>query len=78
MAHNSTRYQIVHLDNDAPPGYHEVPVRGGTKLSQLAGSYHTTVAKLHDLNPALLRDRIPPDAHSYKVRIPLLRTAFAE
>ena len=78
MAHNSTRYQIVHLDCDAPPEYHEVPVRGGTRLSQLAGSYRTTVAKLHDLNPALLRDRIPPYAHSYKVRVPLLRTAFAE
>ncbi|MBV8135513.1 MAG: transglycosylase SLT domain-containing protein [Deltaproteobacteria bacterium] len=78
MAHNSTRYGIVHLDYDAPPEYHEVPVRGGTKLSQLAGSYHTTIAKLHDLNPALLRDRIPPDAHGYTVRVPHLRTAFAE
>jgi membrane-bound lytic murein transglycosylase D len=78
MAHNSARYQIVHPDCDAPPEYHEVPVRGGTRLSQLAGSYRTTVAKLHDLNPALLRDRIPPYAHSYKVRVPLLRTAFAE
>lgn len=78
MAHNSTRYGIVHLDYDAPPEYHEVPVRGGTKLSQLAGSYHTTIAKLHDLNPALLRDRIPPDARSYRVRVPQLRTAFAE
>jgi membrane-bound lytic murein transglycosylase D len=77
MAHNSTRYRIIGLC-DAPPEYHEVPVRGGTRLSQLAGSYHTTVARLHDLNPALLRDRIPPYAHSYKVRIPLLRTAFAE
>jgi membrane-bound lytic murein transglycosylase D len=78
MAHNSTRYGIIALDRDAPPEYHEVPVRGGTRLSQLAGSYHTTVARLHDLNPALLRDRIPPYAHSYKVRVPLLRTAFAE
>ena len=78
MAHNSTRYRLVHLDYDAPPEYHEVPVRGGTMLSKLAGSYRTTVAKLHDLNPALLRDRIPPDAHNYKVRVPLLRTAFAE
>ena len=77
MAHNSTRYGLVHLDYDAPPAYHEVPVRGGTMLSKVAGFYHTTVAKLHDLNPALLRDRIPPDARSYKVRVPLLRTAFA-
>jgi membrane-bound lytic murein transglycosylase D len=78
MAHNSTRYGIMHLDYDAPPAYHEVPVPGGTKLSHLAGSYHTTVAKLHVLNPALLRDCIPPYAHSYKLRVPLLRTAFAE
>jgi peptidoglycan lytic transglycosylase D len=78
IAHNSTRYRLVHLDYDTPPKYHEVPVRGGTMLSKLAGSYHTTVAKLHDLNPALLRDRIPPDALSYRVRVPPLRTAFAE
>jgi membrane-bound lytic murein transglycosylase D len=78
MAHNSTRYGLAHLDYDASPAYHEVPVRGGTMLSKVAGFYHTTVAKLHDLNPALLRDRIPPDAHSYKVRVPLLRTAFAQ
>jgi len=76
MAHNSTRYGLVHLDY-APPAYHEVPVRGGTMLSKVAGSYHTTVAKLHHLNPALLSDRIPPYAHSYQVRVPMLRTAFA-
>jgi len=78
MAHNSVIYGIGRPDHDTPPSYHVVPVRGGTMLSQVAGSYHTTVAKLHDLNPALLRDRIPPYAHSYKVRVPLMRTAFAE
>ena len=77
IAHNSAIYGVGHLDYNTPPSYHEVPVRGGTTLSQVAGSYHTTVAKLHALNPALLRDRVPPYANSYKVRVPLIRTAFA-
>ena len=78
MARNSSIYGLENFDNKAQPPYHEVPVRGGTTLSEVAGSYHTTVAKLHDLNPAILRDRVPPYAHSYKLRVPLLRTALAE
>lgn len=78
ISHNSALYGVVNLDHETTPSYHEVPVRGGTTLSQVAGSYHTTVEKLHDLNPAILRDRVPPYAHSYKVRVPLVRTAFAE
>lgn len=78
MAHNSSIYGLENFDRNAQPQYHEVPVRGGTTLSEVAGSYHTTVAKLHDLNPAILRDRVPPYAHGYRVRVPLVRTAFAE
>ena len=78
MAHNSSMYGLENFDYNAKPQYHEVQVHGGTTLSEVAGSYHTTVAKLHDLNPAILRDRVPPYALSYKVRVPLVRTAFAE
>ncbi len=76
IAHNSPAYGIGNPDPDAAPAYHEVPVRGGTRLAEVAGSYHTTVAKLHDLNPAILRDRVPPYAHTYKIRVPLVRTAM--
>ena len=78
ISHNTATYGLSHFNYDAPPCYHEVAVRGGTMLTQVAGSYHTTVAKLHDLNPAILRDRVPPYAQSYKVRVPLIRTALAE
>ncbi|MGO9449899.1 MAG: transglycosylase SLT domain-containing protein [Candidatus Binataceae bacterium] len=78
IAHNSAAYGVGHVNYDAPPSYHEVPVRGGTTLAQVAGSFHTTIAKLHDLNPAILHDRVPPYAQSYKVRVPLVRTAFVD
>ena len=78
MARNSSIYGLENFDHNAKPQYHEVPVRGGTKLSDVADSYHTTIAKLHDLNPAILRDRTPPYARSYQVRVPLVRTALAE
>ncbi len=78
IAHNSAVYGIGDPNPKVAPSYHEVPVRGGTMLSQVAGSYHTTVATLHDLNPAILRDRVPPNARTYKIRVPLVRTALAE
>jgi hypothetical protein len=78
IARNSATYGIGGFDYDSEPSYHEVPVKGGTRLSQVAGSFHTTVAKLHDLNPAILHDRVPPYAHTYKVRVPMLRTALAQ
>jgi len=78
IAHNSATYGVGHVNYDEPPSYHEVPVRGGTTLAQVAGSFHTTIARLHDLNPAILHDRVPPYARSYQVRVPLVRTAFAD
>src|SRR5581483_7603275 len=77
IAHNSAAYAIGNLDYNVASSYHEVPVKGGTTLGQVANSYKTTVQKLHDLNPAILRDRVPPYARNYKVRVPLVRTASA-
>lgn len=47
-----------------------VPVGGGTALRQVAARYHTTVRKLRELNPALLRDRLPLSTRRYTLRVP--------
>jgi hypothetical protein len=39
-------------------------------LSRIANETHVPLALLRSLNPALLRDRTPPDAESYPIRIP--------
>jgi membrane-bound lytic murein transglycosylase D len=77
IAHNAIAYGIGNVNYDAPPAYGEVSVRGGTTLVNVARGYHTTVAHLKELNPALLRDRIPPYARNYTVRVPMVSTAAA-
>jgi membrane-bound lytic murein transglycosylase D len=75
IAHNARAYGITAADYDEPPAYREVEVKGGMLLARLAVHFHTTVAQLKTLNPALLRDRIPPNAHSYTLRIPVVTSA---
>jgi hypothetical protein len=46
-------------------------VQGGTPLSRVALDHGTTLSHLHELNPALLRDVVPPTERTYNVRVPL-------
>ncbi|MHB8382559.1 MAG: transglycosylase SLT domain-containing protein [Candidatus Binataceae bacterium] len=77
IAHNTAAYGIGDVDYDAPPAYRQVSVTGGTTLATVARGNHTTVAHLKEMNPAILRDRVPPYARNYSIRVPLLRTASA-
>jgi len=78
IAHNAAAYGIGNVDYDAAPAYSQVSVRGGTTLVNIARGHHLTVARLKELNPAILRDRVPPGASSYSVRVPeTSRTASA-
>jgi peptidoglycan lytic transglycosylase D len=72
IAHNARAYGINAASYDEPPAYREVEVTGGSLLARLAARFNTTVARLKELNPALLRDRIPPYSHSYTLRIPII------
>jgi peptidoglycan lytic transglycosylase D len=75
IAHNSAAYGIGQVNFNEPPPYEIVKVKGGTPLSRLARTRHTTETKLHNLNPALLKDKVPPYARVYPVRVPLVRSA---
>ncbi|MGH7781481.1 MAG: transglycosylase SLT domain-containing protein [Candidatus Binataceae bacterium] len=77
IAHNAAAYGIGNVNYDAPPAYSHISVRGGATLASLARGYHTTVAHLKQLNPAILRDRVPPYARNYGIRIPLVNIASA-
>ncbi len=77
IAHNAIAYGIGNVNYDAPPAYSQVSVRGGTTLVNVAHKAHTTVARLKELNPAILRDRVPPYARNYTVRVPIVSAASA-
>ena len=71
IAHHADSYGITPIKLDDPPAYQMLPVTGGTPLSRVALNHGTTLEHLRELNPALLRDVVPPDQQSYSVRIPL-------
>jgi len=70
IARHARAYGIVPASFDEPPIYRTVRVSGGTSLSWLAFEHGTTIERLRELNPALLRDITPPYARAYSVRIP--------
>jgi membrane-bound lytic murein transglycosylase D len=76
IAHHADSYGLTPVKLDDPPAYQMLPVRGGTPLSRVALDHGTTLQRLHDLNPALLRDIVPPDQQSYSVRVPVETDAY--
>jgi membrane-bound lytic murein transglycosylase D len=58
-------------DDSAPSNHCLITVPPGTSLQDAARMAHTTVGVIRALNPALLRDRVPPN-ESYKLRVPLM------
>lgn len=71
IAHHADSYGIIPIKLDGPPMYQMLPVRGGTPLSRVALNHGTTLQRLRELNPALLRDVVPPNESSYSVRVPV-------
>jgi membrane-bound lytic murein transglycosylase D len=71
IAHNSATYGIGQVsDTEGDIGWTTQQFRGGTLLSSIARKFETTVSKLHELNPALRTDRVPPNLSSYVIRVP--------
>jgi len=71
IAHHADSYGLTPIKLDDPPAYEMLPGTGGTPLSRVALNHGTTLEHLRELNPALLRDVVPPDEQSYNVRIPV-------
>jgi membrane-bound lytic murein transglycosylase D len=78
IAHHADSYGIAPIKLDEAPIYRMLPVRGGTPLSRVALNHGTTLERLHELNPALLRDIVPPNESSYSVRVPMDTHASTE
>lgn len=76
IAHHAREYGLQAVTFTVPPTYRTVKVKPGTLLSTLADRYGTTVARLHALNPSLLRDRTPKRVASFDLRVPNAQTAL--
>jgi peptidoglycan lytic transglycosylase D len=72
IARNAREYglEVKPVSYNQPRPYRLIRVKGGMLLSRLARMVHTTIYALRYLNPALLRDRIPPAVDSYEMRVP--------
>jgi membrane-bound lytic murein transglycosylase D len=71
IAHHADAFGISTIKLDDPPPYQMLSVQGGTPLSRVALDHGTTLQHLHELNPALLRDVVPPYERTYSVRVPI-------
>ncbi len=78
IARHANSYGITTIKLDQPPAYQMLTVRGGTPLTRVALDHGTTLDRLRELNPALLRDVVPPYESSYSVRLPVDSHASAE
>ena len=78
IAQHADAYGITTVKMDEAPMYQTLRVRGGTPLSRVALDHGTTLTRLHDLNPALLRDVVPPNQSAYTIRVPLDAHASAD
>ncbi|MGH7813988.1 MAG: transglycosylase SLT domain-containing protein [Candidatus Binataceae bacterium] len=77
IARHAGTYGIVPASLEEAPAYRTVRVSGGTSLTWLAFEHGTTLGRLRELNPALLRDITPPYARSYAVRIPIVQRTYS-
>ncbi len=77
IAHNAEAYGFEPIEYSRPP-FDRIEVRGGTPLSSVARVAGTSVQTIRRLNPALLRDKVPPNVITYKVWVPRVPDDLAE
>jgi membrane-bound lytic murein transglycosylase D len=76
IAHQPERYGLEPVNYTGPESFRVITVKGGTTLSEVARQTGVSVRVLHDYNPAILHDRVPPGP-SYELRLPLQESADA-
>lgn len=69
ISKNAKEYGIEDIVYTEPAPYVRIQVPGGTTLAKVAEVTHSEVYELKHLNPAILKDRVPPGG--YDLVIPL-------
>jgi membrane-bound lytic murein transglycosylase D len=79
IATDPQKYGFEAIRYESPLEYEEIEIDAPVKLEALARMAGTDIASLRELNPALLRNAIPPSAKSFALKIPAgTGVAFAQ
>ncbi len=70
IAQDPEKYGFSNIDYHAPLVYEKVAVPPGTRLDRIARAAETNLEEIRALNPALRRDKTPPQAASFEINLP--------
>lgn len=70
IAQDPGKYGFSNIDYHPPLVYEKVAVPPGTRLDRIARAAETDLEELRALNPALRRDKTPPQAASFEINLP--------
>jgi len=69
-------FGLSQISYEAPLAYEEIELTASLSLNTLAELTAADPAALRELNPALLRQRTPPGARAYRVKVPVGKAAI--
>jgi membrane-bound lytic murein transglycosylase D len=69
-------FGLAPISYEPPLEYEEIEVTAPLRLDAVAKLAGADLATLRELNPALLRSRIPPGAKSYRIKVPSGKAAL--
>jgi len=70
IAQDPEKYGFSNIDYHPPLVYEKVAVPPGTRLDKIARAAETNLEEIRALNPALRRDKTPPQAASFEINLP--------
>jgi len=70
IAEDPVKYGLSNIDYHPALVYEKVAVPPGVRLDQIARAAETNVEELRVLNPALRRDKTPPQDPSFEIKLP--------
>ena len=70
IAQDPGKYGFSNIDYHPPLVYEKVAVPPGTRLDKIARAAETNLEEIRALNPALRRDKTPPQAASFEINLP--------
>jgi membrane-bound lytic murein transglycosylase D len=75
IANEPQKYGFNRIEYAAPLDYEEVELTFSIKLEKVAEMAESDAAAVHELNPALLRNTTPPGEGSFRVNLPVGKSA---
>ena len=70
IAQDPEKYGFSNIAYHPPLVYEKVAVPPGTRLDRIARAAETNLEEIRALNPALRRDKTPPQAASFEIKLP--------